>query len=138
MAKGKVGRSPLVWPLLGWSRLIIVPLSPLRLWGELRVLETLLEKAKTVYIYGSAYSAGGTKFAGWGMWSADNADFCISGPLVGRRQSSDRAEVRALVAAVESAEEVVDVVTDNMYVKDTAELIKMGGKARGGPQGFVG
>ena len=72
------------------------------------------------------------------MWSAESTDFCVGKPLVGRRQSSDRAEVRALVAAVESASDTVDVVTDNMYVKDTAEIIKMGGNAGGGPQGLVG
>ena len=53
----------------------------------------------------------------------------MSGPLVGRGQSSDRAEVRALVAAVEAAEGDIEVVTDNMSVKDMAELIKMGGEA---------
>ena len=79
--------------------------------------------AATVYIDGSAYSAGGTKFAGWGVWFADNADFCVRGPLLGRGQSSDRAEVRALVAAVEAARGRIDVGTDNMYVKDRAGLI---------------
>ena len=106
-------------------------LEPTEAMRRVESVGDIVGKVKTVYIDGSAYSAGGTKFAGWGMWSADNADFCIGRPLVGRRQSSDRAEVRALVAAVESAEDTVDVVTDNMYVKDTAEIIKMGGNAGG-------
>eukprot|EP00972_Heterocapsa_arctica_P056455 8329355-Heterocapsa_arctica.AAC.1 len=31
-------------------------------------------------------------YAGWGMWSRDNADFKENGPLKGKDQGSDRAE----------------------------------------------
>eukprot|EP00972_Heterocapsa_arctica_P040139 5914798-Heterocapsa_arctica.AAC.1 len=41
--------------------------------------------------------------------------------------SSDRAEVRALAAALEKAEGEIYVITDNQYVRDTAQCIETGG-----------
>ena len=59
-------------------------------------------------------------------------------PLKGRRQSSDRGGLRALVAAVEAVQGQVDIVTDNMYVKDKRDSIKMGGGVKGAHQDLWG
>eukprot|EP00972_Heterocapsa_arctica_P012363 1814699-Heterocapsa_arctica.AAC.1 len=56
--------------------------------------------AKTVFIDGSSYNIGNSNYSGWGIWSPDKASFNDNGPLRGNNQSSDRAEVRALVAAL--------------------------------------
>eukprot|EP00972_Heterocapsa_arctica_P087046 12830751-Heterocapsa_arctica.AAC.1 len=56
-------------------------------------------KAKTVCIYGSSYKIGASNYSGWGLWSPDNQSFNENGPFKGTSQSSDRADVRALVAA---------------------------------------
>eukprot|EP00972_Heterocapsa_arctica_P046309 6831607-Heterocapsa_arctica.AAC.1 len=61
-----------------------------------------------------------------GIWSPDERSFNKNGPLKGANQSSDRAEVRALVAALEKAEEYINVITDNQYVRDTAQYIATG------------
>eukprot|EP00972_Heterocapsa_arctica_P030868 4542020-Heterocapsa_arctica.AAC.1 len=58
-------------------------------------------KSDKVYIDGSATKIGASAYAGWGMWSPDNTHFKENGPLKGKRQGSDRAEVRALLAALE-------------------------------------
>eukprot|EP00972_Heterocapsa_arctica_P033097 4868821-Heterocapsa_arctica.AAC.1 len=51
-----------------------------------------IEKADKVYIDGSATKFGASAYAGWGMWSPDNANFKTNGPLKGKDQGSDRAE----------------------------------------------
>eukprot|EP00972_Heterocapsa_arctica_P015314 2256240-Heterocapsa_arctica.AAC.1 len=66
-------------------------------------------KANTVFIDGSSYIIG------------DRAS-----------QSSDRAEVRALVAALEKTEDEIYVITDNQYVRDTAQYIASGGNLHKG------
>eukprot|EP00972_Heterocapsa_arctica_P047665 7029321-Heterocapsa_arctica.AAC.1 len=71
------------------------------------------EHTKKVYIDGSATTIGASAYAGWGMWSPDNPDFTENGPLKGRDQGADRAEVRALVAALEKATVCIEVITDN-------------------------
>eukprot|EP00972_Heterocapsa_arctica_P064896 9579333-Heterocapsa_arctica.AAC.1 len=43
-----------------------------------------------------------------------------------KNQSSYRAEVRALAAALEKTEGAIDVITDNRYVRDTAQYIETG------------
>eukprot|EP00972_Heterocapsa_arctica_P074836 11043003-Heterocapsa_arctica.AAC.1 len=50
------------------------------------------EKASKVYIDGSATTIGASAYAGWGMWSPDNANFKENRPLKGKDQGSDRAE----------------------------------------------
>eukprot|EP00972_Heterocapsa_arctica_P035634 5242817-Heterocapsa_arctica.AAC.1 len=82
---------------------------------------------KTVFIDGSSYNIGNSNYSGWGLWSPDDNNVNENGPLTGNNQSSDRAEVRALVAALEKSEGTVDVVTDNQYVRDTAQYLKSGG-----------
>eukprot|EP00972_Heterocapsa_arctica_P065760 9707544-Heterocapsa_arctica.AAC.1 len=59
------------------------------------------------------------------MWSPDNANFKENGALIGRDKGSDRAEVRTLVAALEKQN--IEVITDNQYVRDTANLLLSGG-----------
>eukprot|EP00972_Heterocapsa_arctica_P110392 16251971-Heterocapsa_arctica.AAC.1 len=54
--------------------------------------QTCTEHAKKVYIDGSATKIGASAYAGWGMWSPDNANLKESGALIGRDQGSDRAE----------------------------------------------
>eukprot|EP00972_Heterocapsa_arctica_P095950 14158265-Heterocapsa_arctica.AAC.1 len=54
--------------------------------------------AKTVLIDGSSYNIGNSNYSGWGIWSPDENNFNNNGPLKGKNKSSDRAEVRALVA----------------------------------------
>eukprot|EP00972_Heterocapsa_arctica_P006107 899282-Heterocapsa_arctica.AAC.1 len=49
------------------------------------------------------------------------------GPLLGEEQGSDRAEVRALVATLEESEETIEIITDNRYVRDTAQYLTAGG-----------
>ena len=49
-----------------------------------------------VYIDGSAYEVGSSKYAGWGMRARDKPVFCDSGPVEGGKQTAARAEVRAL------------------------------------------
>eukprot|EP00972_Heterocapsa_arctica_P007333 1069583-Heterocapsa_arctica.AAC.1 len=60
--------------------------------------------AKTVFIDGSSYKIGNSSYSGWGIWSPDDHSFNENGPLKGKNQSSDRVEVRALVAALEKTE----------------------------------
>eukprot|EP00972_Heterocapsa_arctica_P108650 15999651-Heterocapsa_arctica.AAC.1 len=55
-----------------------------------------------------------------------------NGPLKGNNQSSDRAEVRALVAALEKAEDQIEVITDNQYVRNTAQYLASGGAVHKG------
>eukprot|EP00972_Heterocapsa_arctica_P110833 16320978-Heterocapsa_arctica.AAC.1 len=64
---------------------------------------------------------GAINYSGWGLWSPDDQSFNEKGPLKGISQSSDRAEVRALFAALEKAEEDIYIITDNQYVRDTAQ-----------------
>eukprot|EP00972_Heterocapsa_arctica_P075944 11199708-Heterocapsa_arctica.AAC.1 len=89
-------------------------------------------KAKTVFIDGSSYNIGASNYSGWGLWSPDDQSFSENGPFKGTSQSSDRAEVRALGAALEKAEEYIYVITDNQYVRDTALYIAAGGKGHKG------
>eukprot|EP00972_Heterocapsa_arctica_P002477 356677-Heterocapsa_arctica.AAC.2 len=85
-------------------------------------------KATTVFIDGSSYNIGASNYSGWGLWSPDDQIFNENGPLKGTSQSSDRAEVRALVAALEKAEEDIYIITYNQYFRDTAQHIAAGGK----------
>eukprot|EP00972_Heterocapsa_arctica_P082362 12136599-Heterocapsa_arctica.AAC.1 len=80
--------------------------------------------ANNVYIDGSSYNIGASNYSGWGIWSPDQMSFNEHGPLKGNKQSSDRAKVRALVAALEQAEENIEVITANQYVRDTANVYK--------------
>eukprot|EP00972_Heterocapsa_arctica_P107456 15829203-Heterocapsa_arctica.AAC.1 len=59
------------------------------------------DKAHEVYIDGSATKLGASAYAGWGMWSPDNPNFKENYALKGKDQGSDRAEVRALLAALD-------------------------------------
>eukprot|EP00972_Heterocapsa_arctica_P070282 10382053-Heterocapsa_arctica.AAC.1 len=61
------------------------------------------------------------------MWSPDNPNLNENGPPKGRDQGSDRAEVRALVAALEKTNCHLEVITDNRYVRDTATYLLAGG-----------
>eukprot|EP00972_Heterocapsa_arctica_P076778 11324236-Heterocapsa_arctica.AAC.1 len=72
--------------------------------------------AKTVFIDGSSYKIGTSNYSGWGIWSPDEASFSDNGPLKDKNQSSDRAEVRALVAALEKQqkEKLTSLQTINM------------------------
>eukprot|EP00972_Heterocapsa_arctica_P022549 3317086-Heterocapsa_arctica.AAC.1 len=90
--------------------------------------------AKTVFIDGSSYKIGNSNYSGWGIWSPDEKQFSENGALKGGNQSSDRAEVRALVAALEKAEGPIDVITDNQYVRNTAQYLELGGAVHKGKQ----
>eukprot|EP00972_Heterocapsa_arctica_P058597 8641700-Heterocapsa_arctica.AAC.1 len=85
------------------------------------------ENTQMVYIDGSATKIGASSYAGWGMWSPDNPNFKANGALIGRDQGSDRAEVRALVAALAKSIGGIEVITDNQYVRDTANYLLTGG-----------
>eukprot|EP00972_Heterocapsa_arctica_P045903 6774735-Heterocapsa_arctica.AAC.1 len=61
-----------------------------------------------------------------------NQSFNGNGPLKGEQQSSDNAEVRALVAALETSEQDIEVITDNQYVRDTAQYLAAGGTVHKG------
>eukprot|EP00972_Heterocapsa_arctica_P074403 10980391-Heterocapsa_arctica.AAC.1 len=74
-----------------------------------------------MYVDGSATKIGASSYVGWGMWSPDNPKFKENGPLKGRDQGSDRAEVRALVAALNKTTSCIEVITDNQYVRDAAK-----------------
>eukprot|EP00972_Heterocapsa_arctica_P092467 13638917-Heterocapsa_arctica.AAC.1 len=78
-------------------------------------------------IDGSSYKIGAINYSGWGIWSPDEESFNEHRPLKGSKQSSDRSEVRALVAALEKAENNIEVFMDNQYVRDTAQYIAAGG-----------
>eukprot|EP00972_Heterocapsa_arctica_P102648 15128946-Heterocapsa_arctica.AAC.1 len=88
--------------------------------------------AKTLYIDGSSYKIGNSNYSGWGIWSPDDHSFNEDGPLTNKKQSSDRVEVRALVVALEKAEGAIDVITDNQYIRDTAQYIETGGNVHKG------
>ena len=51
---------------------------------------------RIVYTDGSAYKAGGTSYAGWGIFDHEG-NYTSHGPLEGDSQTAARAEVRALV-----------------------------------------
>eukprot|EP00972_Heterocapsa_arctica_P086272 12717144-Heterocapsa_arctica.AAC.1 len=85
-----------------------------------------------VCIDGSSYKLGASNYSGWGIWSPYEESFNQHGPLKGSKQSSDRAEVRALLAASEKAENNIEVITDNQYVRDTAQYIAAGGMVHKG------
>ena len=80
---------------------------------------------RKVYTDGSALRAGTTVYAGWGVYDPEGVHTC-HGPLIGVRQSADRAEVRALVQVAEAATSPVVVVSDNRYTVDTANRIICG------------
>eukprot|EP00972_Heterocapsa_arctica_P008513 1242383-Heterocapsa_arctica.AAC.1 len=61
------------------------------------------------------------------MWSPDNANFKENGPLKGKDQGSDRAEVRALLAALEKSTGKIEEINDNQYVRDTTICLLSGG-----------
>eukprot|EP00972_Heterocapsa_arctica_P111899 16428736-Heterocapsa_arctica.AAC.1 len=65
---------------------------------ETDISQARTEHAKKVYVDGSATKIGASAYAGWGMWSPDNANFKENGAIIGKDQGSDRADVRALVA----------------------------------------
>eukprot|EP00972_Heterocapsa_arctica_P115683 16449172-Heterocapsa_arctica.AAC.1 len=88
--------------------------------------------AKTVFIDGSSYKIGNSNYSGWGTWSPDDHSFNENGPLKVKNQSSDRAEVRALVAALEKTAGDIDIIIDNQYVRDTAKYLETGGTVHGG------
>ena len=54
--------------------------------------------------------------AGWGLWIPGVEGGELAEPLCGTVQTSQRAEVRALVAALEATAGAVKVWTDNRYV----------------------
>eukprot|EP00972_Heterocapsa_arctica_P095470 14080383-Heterocapsa_arctica.AAC.1 len=60
------------------------------------------------------------------MWSPDNPNFKENDALKGKVQGSDRAEVRALLAALEKRIGKIEVITDNQYVRDTANGLLAG------------
>eukprot|EP00972_Heterocapsa_arctica_P063730 9403562-Heterocapsa_arctica.AAC.1 len=60
------------------------------------------------------------------MWSPDNVNFKENGSLKGKDQGSDRAEVRANLAALEKTIGRIEVITDNQYVRDTTNNLLMG------------
>eukprot|EP00972_Heterocapsa_arctica_P024706 3643653-Heterocapsa_arctica.AAC.1 len=62
-----------------------------------------------------------------GDWTPDDQSFNEHIVLIGKEQGSDRAEVRALVAALEKTEQVIEVTTYNQYVKDTTQYLAAGG-----------
>eukprot|EP00972_Heterocapsa_arctica_P070472 10409797-Heterocapsa_arctica.AAC.1 len=66
------------------------------------------------------------------MWSPDNGNFKENGPLKGKDQGSDRAEVRARLAALEKAIGNIEVITDNQYVRDTTNYLISGGAVHKG------
>eukprot|EP00972_Heterocapsa_arctica_P008906 1307019-Heterocapsa_arctica.AAC.1 len=84
------------------------------------------EKADKVYIDGSATNIEASAYAGWGMWSPDNANFNENGPLKGKSQGSDRVEVRVLLAALEKSRGTIEVTIDNQYVRDTTNYFLSG------------
>ena len=86
------------------------------------------QRANNIYIDGSATKIGASAYAGWGMWSPDNDKFQENGPLKGKGQGSDRAEVKALLAALEKTIGRTEIITDNMYVRDTANSLLTGGQ----------
>eukprot|EP00972_Heterocapsa_arctica_P014542 2140513-Heterocapsa_arctica.AAC.1 len=66
------------------------------------------------------------------MWSPDNGNFKEKGPRKGKDQGSDRAEVRALLAALEKTIGKNEVITDNQYVRDTTNYLLSGGTVHKG------
>eukprot|EP00972_Heterocapsa_arctica_P002945 433816-Heterocapsa_arctica.AAC.1 len=78
-------------------------------------------KVNKVYIDESATKVGASCYAGWGLWTPDDHLFHECGPLLGEEQGSDRAEVTALVAALEQLEDAIE------YVRDTAQCLAAGG-----------
>eukprot|EP00972_Heterocapsa_arctica_P105260 15509341-Heterocapsa_arctica.AAC.1 len=89
-------------------------------------------KVTKVYNDGSATTVGASCYAGWGHWTPDDRLFNECGPLLGKEQGSDRAEVRALVADLEKYDDVFEVITDNQYVRDTAQYLAAGGMVHKG------
>eukprot|EP00972_Heterocapsa_arctica_P078776 11616444-Heterocapsa_arctica.AAC.1 len=84
------------------------------------------EKADKVYIDGSATKIKASAYAGWGMWSTDNVSFKANGPLKGKDQGPDRADVRAPLAALDKSTGKIEVITDNQYVRDTTHYLLSG------------
>eukprot|EP00972_Heterocapsa_arctica_P112698 16433280-Heterocapsa_arctica.AAC.1 len=66
------------------------------------------------------------------MWSPDNGNFKENGPIKGKDQGSDRAEVRALLAALEKTIGNIELITDNQYVRDTTNELLTGGTVQKG------
>eukprot|EP00972_Heterocapsa_arctica_P043097 6354586-Heterocapsa_arctica.AAC.1 len=66
--------------------------------------EYVCHGCKKVYIDGSSYKIGNSNYSGWGIWSPDDHSFNENVHLKRKNHNSDRAEVRALVAALEKTE----------------------------------
>eukprot|EP00972_Heterocapsa_arctica_P042511 6265705-Heterocapsa_arctica.AAC.1 len=79
------------------------------------ILMVLLLKLEQVHMRGGVFGPQTTQH------------FKEHGPLTGRDQGSDRAEVIALVAALEKTTSCIEVITDNQYVRDTAKYLLAGG-----------
>ena len=64
--------------------------------------------------------------AGWGLWVPGHPEACAAEPLVGPCQTAQRAELRALVAALERSGGFVRVWTDSMFVVRGAKHLQAG------------
>ena len=64
--------------------------------------------------------------AGWGLWIPGVEGGELAEPLCGTVQTSQRAEVRALVAALEATAGAVRVWTDNRYVCNGVRYLEAG------------
>ncbi len=72
------------------------------------------------------YTDGGSKNpehrpirrAAYGVFYGDGHRWNVAAPLIGRTQTVPRAELRAVLAALEWANEPVEVVLDNKWVVD--------------------
>jgi ribonuclease HI len=61
--------------------------------------------------------------AGWGLWLAPGHAWNSSGPLLGQEQTAYRAELRAIVAALEKFAGEVNVASDNESAVNAAKLV---------------
>ena len=80
---------------------------------------------RILYTDGSYYTAGSSGYAGWGVYDP-TGEASSYGALKGWEQTAAKAEVRALVAAVEPVHDYVCVYSDNQYTVNTANAIRRG------------
>ena len=88
-------------------------------------LATVIDGWLYVYTDGACadQSSLDTRYAGFGIYYFDTSPWNVARPLAQYTQTSDRAELRAPVWAIQWAEKPIHIKLDNEYVVNTAAML---------------
>ena len=104
-----------------------VPIPPLAA-GRDQVHEPVTDAAMRVWTDGSCTHPKDSRLrrAGWGLWAGELHPWNVSSPLLGQEQTAFRAELRAMVAAVEMFAGELEIASDCEAVVKTANSMLSG------------